>query len=75
MLATTPLRGLADFKSAETALLIAARAVLCCHLTAIPLPAFSNPNIYNLPARTAVSEFLWPPWHHLVLFRAPSSCD
>ena len=34
MLATTPLRGLADFKSAETALLIAARAVLCCPLTA-----------------------------------------
>ena len=33
MLATTPLRGLADFMSAETALLIAARAVLCCPLT------------------------------------------
>ena len=41
----------------------------------IPLPAFSNQNIYNLPARTAVTRFLWPPWRHLVLFRAPSSCD
>ena len=42
---------------------------------AIPLPAFSNPNIYNLPARTAVTGFLRPRWRHLVLFRASSSSD